>query len=115
MLCMVSDLEDLLEEWCGWIFQQGDDPNAGLDSSGGVTMALNKNNPVWFLSGVWNKKDISRTIIIPPNTPVFIIVASSHITKQEFEKLTKEAKSDPVEDDYNDQITRISALWDSVK
>jgi hypothetical protein len=118
----MADLMDLVEQWCGWMFQQGAFPNAGADHSGYDVMVLNRNNPVWFLPGAWKEEGIVRNILVPVNTPVLVIVASSHITKQELQrpKGTPPGNDappipDPSNADLENRLRKIVTLWQRVE
>jgi hypothetical protein len=115
----MADLKDLVERWCGWMFQQGPFPNAGADHSGYDVMQLN-NKPVWFLPGAWNETGVIRNIEVPLDTPVLIIVASSHITKQELGRTLPEPGAEPpipnpTDDDFATRLEKIVKLWQKVE
>jgi hypothetical protein len=78
----VATLEEKLRNWTTWLFQAagGTTANAGNDTDG----SYHQNNQpfapnYWMLAGTWNDMPATtRRITVPDNTPLFVVVASSH-------------------------------------
>jgi hypothetical protein len=79
-----ATLNQLLQEWCDWLFRQGADNAASDVMQGADVTRHNANRNPWFIPGTWGQVNVpKRRIRIKEGTQLFVVAASSHATFKE--------------------------------
>lgn len=107
-------VQQLLEGWVNWLFQQPYPDNGADDPDGTVAQTKNgKASPYWFLAGTWGNKGtnpnpVARTVKVPEGKSLFIVVGSSHATEEEVKTASN---PNPSDQDLIDHAKLVHSLW----
>lgn len=83
-MALAESLKVLMKEWSRWLLEKDADHDPAADTGANVILGENQGKNIWFIPGTWGRTDIGRRKLqVPVGKKLFIVVGSSHATKDE--------------------------------